>query len=104
MGESMNIWSMIIDATWIGKLVMLSLLVLSVMSWVIIVQKWIIIKDSEREVFNFEKLFWSGMDLSQLFREGTSKLKKADVTIIGMENLFRLTSILNLFSLSREKG
>ena len=24
MGESMNIWSMIVDATWIGKLVMLS--------------------------------------------------------------------------------
>ncbi len=89
MGESMNIWSMILDATWIGKLVMLSLFVVSIMSWVIIVQKWIIIKDAEIEVSNFEKLFWSGMDLSQLFREGTNKLKKEDVTIIGMENLFR---------------
>ncbi len=55
---------------------MLSLFVLSVMSWVIIVQKWIIIKDSEKELFNFEKLFWSGMDLSQLFRDGTNKMKK----------------------------
>ena len=89
MGESMSIWSMITGATLIGKLVMFSLFILSVGSWVIIVQKWIILKDADREVLNFEKLFWSGMDLSQLFRDGTNKLKKEDVTIIGMENLFR---------------
>ncbi len=89
MGESMSVWTMIIDATFIGKLVIFSLFVLSVLSWVIIVQKWIIIKDADKEVFLFEKRFWSGMDLSQLFRDGTNKLKKDDVAIIGMENLFR---------------
>ncbi len=89
MGESMSVWTMIIDATFIGKLVIFSLFVLSVLSWVIIVQKWIIIQDADKEVLKFEKKFWSGMDLSQLFRDGTNKLKKEDVSIIGMENLFR---------------
>ena len=52
MGESMSIWSMITGATLIGKLVMFSLFILSVGSWVIIVQKWIILKDADREVLN----------------------------------------------------
>jgi biopolymer transport protein TolQ len=75
------------NASWLAQLVMLSLFVISVMSWVIIVQKWIIISDAEKEVFGFEKRFWSGMDLSQLYREGTGK--QGGVSVIGMENLFR---------------
>lgn len=89
MNESMSIWSLIVGATWVVQLVMLGLLALSVLSWVIIVQKWIILSDSEKEVLNFEKRFWSGMDLSQLFRDGTSKQKQSDSSVIGMENLFR---------------
>lgn len=75
------------NASWLAQLVMLSLFLISVMSWVIIVQKWIIISDAEKEVFGFEKRFWSGMDLSQLYREGTGK--QGGVSVIGMENLFR---------------
>ena len=88
MNESMSIWSLIIGATFVVKLVMLGLLALSVYSWVIIVQKWLVLSDAESEVQNFEKRFWSGMDLSQLFREGTSK-QKENAAVFGMENLFR---------------
>jgi biopolymer transport protein TolQ len=87
MNESLNLWSLVMNASWLAQLVMLSLFVISVMSWVIIVQKWIIISDAEKEVFGFEKRFWSGMDLSQLYREGTGK--QGGVSVIGMENLFR---------------
>jgi len=87
MNESLNFWSLVMNASWLAQLVMLSLFVISVMSWVIIVQKWIIISDAEKEVFGFEKRFWSGMDLSQLYREGTGK--QGGVSVIGMENLFR---------------
>jgi len=52
------------------------------------VQKWIIISDAEKEVFSFEKRFWSGMDLSQLYRDGSNK-QKNNTSMIGMENLFR---------------
>jgi len=76
------------NASWVAQLVMLSLFVISIMSWVIIVQKWIIISDAEKEVLSFEKRFWSGMDLSQLYRDGSGK-QKGNTAAIGMENLFR---------------
>ncbi len=87
MNESLSLWNLIISASWLAQLVMLSLFLISIMSWIIIVQKWIILSDAEKEVFNFEKRFWSGMDLSQLYRDGTSKQK--NTSVIGMENLFR---------------
>lgn len=87
MNETMDFWSIVLNANWVSQLVMLGLLMLSVMSWVIIVQKWLVIRDAENEVSGFERRFWSGMDLSQLFREGSSKQKGG--AVIGMENLFR---------------
>ncbi len=88
MNESMSFMDLIIGATLAVKLVMLMLLFLSIMSWVIIVQKWIVISDANNEVGTFEKRFWSGMDLSQLFRDGSSK-QKGNTAVIGLENLFR---------------
>lgn len=88
MNESISIWNLVLGATLTGQLVLLALVGLSVLSWVIIVQKWIILKDADHEAQNFEKRFWSGMDLSQLFREGSNK-QKGNTAVIGMENLFR---------------
>lgn len=88
MNESMSVWSLIVNATVPVQLVMLGLLSLSILSWVVIVQKWLTINDAENEVIVFEKRFWSGMDLSQLFREGSGK-QKGNAAVIGMENLFR---------------
>jgi biopolymer transport protein TolQ len=85
--NEVNIWSLIIEATFVGKLVMVGLLLMSLASWVVIVQKWLVTKDAELELSIFEKRFWSGMDLSQLFRDGASR-QKGGVSI-GMENLFR---------------
>lgn len=88
MNTSITFWGLIAGATIVVKLVMLSLLLLSVLSWILIVQKWLIINDAENEVFSFEKRFWSGIDLSQLFRDGSNK-QKGNTAVIGMENLFR---------------
>ena len=88
MNTSITVWGLIAGATFVVQLVMVSLLLLSVLSWILIVQKWLIISDAENEVFSFEKRFWSGIDLSQLFREGSSK-QKGNTAVIGMENLFR---------------
>ena len=86
MSDSLSLWTLVMNASLIGKLVMFSLFLISVLSWVIIVQKWIILSDAEKEVFGFEKRFWSGMDLSQLYRDGSSK-QKNNTSVIGMENL-----------------
>ncbi len=87
MNASQSIWSLIANATLVVQLVMFGLLSLSVLSWVVVVQKWLVLNDAENEVSGFEKRFWSGMDLSQLFRESTGKQKGA--AVIGLENLFR---------------
>jgi biopolymer transport protein TolQ len=85
MNASMSVWSLITGATVVVQLVMLLLLSLSVTSWVVVIQRWLVLNDAENEVAGFEKKFWSGMDLSQLFRDGSNKKASA----IGMENLFR---------------
>src|SRR4051794_3371571 len=87
MNQSMSIWSLITGAGLVVQLVMFGLLSMSVMSWVVVIQKWLVLNDAENEVSSFEKRFWSGMDLSQLFRESTGKQKGA--AVIGLENLFR---------------
>ena len=86
--NELSVWQLIIGATLVGKLVMTGLVILSVMSWVVIVQKWLILKDADHEALDFEQRFWSGMDLSQLFREGTTRQQENEA-VFGMENLFR---------------
>ncbi len=79
---------LIIEASFEVQMVMLILLVLSVVSWVIIVQRYLVLTAANNGVNNFEERFWSGMDLSQLYKEG-SQMQKDDVQIVGMENIFR---------------
>lgn len=86
--SSMNVWTLILDATLVVQLVMLVLLLASVISWVMIVQRWMVLTAAERSMVSFEKRFWSGMDLSQLYREGSSQ-QQADQPTGGMENIFR---------------
>jgi biopolymer transport protein TolQ len=88
MNTELTIWGLVLGATIPVKLVMLALLGLSIFSWVIIVQKWLVISDALRELTGFERRFWSGIDLSQLFREGSNR-QKGNTAMIGMENLFR---------------
>ena len=88
MGESLNVWELIAGATTAVQLVMLTLMSASVTSWVMIIQRWMVLSGAEKSMFGFEKRFWSGMDLSQLFREGSSQQKENKPTG-GMENIFR---------------
>lgn len=84
----MNVWTLILDATLVVQLVMLILLLASVISWVMIVQRWMVMSAAEQSMISFEKRFWSGMDLSQLYREGSSQ-QQANQPTGGMENIFR---------------
>lgn len=88
MGESLNVWALIVNATPAVKLVMLILMAASVTSWVMIIQRWMVLTAADKGMLSFEKRFWSGMDLSQLFREGSTQQKDNKPTG-GMENIFR---------------
>ena len=45
------------------------LLIASVISWVMIVQRGIYLRNAETDYKNFEDTFWSGVDLNNLYRE-----------------------------------
>ena len=53
-----------------------------------IVQRWLVLSAANKGVDSFEQRFWSGMDLSQLYKEGT-QLQKEGQPMVGLENIFR---------------
>jgi biopolymer transport protein TolQ len=86
--DSLNVWGLILDATIVVQLVMLVLLLASIISWVMIIQRYLVLSSAEQGMASFEKRFWSGMDLSQLYRDGSNQQKENQPTG-GMENIFR---------------
>ncbi len=86
MSESMPIWSLIIEASWVVQLVMLSLLIASVVSWVMIFQRAILIRNAHQSLRAFEDRFWSGIDLGTLYREVATEPDPD----CGAEHIFRV--------------
>ncbi len=64
-----SLWSFIADAGLVVKLVMLILLFASIMSWAIIIQRTLLLRQSKKEAKSFETKFWSGINLSELFHQ-----------------------------------
>ena len=88
MNDSISLIELILNASPAVQIVMLILLVLSIASWVIIVQRWLVLSSAQKGIFGFEQRFWSGMDLSQLYKEG-SQMQQESIQVVGMENIFR---------------
>ncbi|MFK5912770.1 MAG: protein TolQ [Woeseiaceae bacterium] len=84
MSTELSIISLVFEASFLVQLVMLLLLVLSVLSWVIIRTKWISIKESKAAADYFERRFWSGIDLAELYAKIASKKDK----VKGLEAIF----------------
>ncbi len=97
MADSMSIWSLVGNASWIVLLVLILLVVASVVSWVMIVQRGVLIRSAQRNMMAFEDRFWSGMDLTQLYKE----LDKEE-DLGGLELVFR--SGFSEFSRMRSQG
>ena len=66
MDNELQVWELIMQASWLVKLVMLLLLVASVASWVIIFRKRQVIGAAVKEAESFEEKFWSGADLTAM--------------------------------------
>ena len=79
---------LIIGASPPVQAVFLILFLMSLVSWVMIVQRWLVLSSAAKGVLSFEQRFWSGMDLTQLYKEG-SQMQQENMQVVGMENLFR---------------
>jgi len=69
MNESLSVWTLMIEATIPVQLVMLLLVLASVVSWVMIFQRLILLRGARNELDGFEESFWSGEDLREIYRE-----------------------------------
>ncbi|MGH1486361.1 MAG: protein TolQ [Cellvibrionaceae bacterium] len=85
--QTLSIWSLIIEAGLVVQGVMLILLLASVISWVMILQRAAYQRRAKSLFDKFEKVFWSGVDLTQLYRQGNAQATSGKVS--GIENIFR---------------
>jgi biopolymer transport protein TolQ len=83
--SSMSIASLIGNAGPVVQLVMLILLAASVVSWVMIVTRFRILRRARQATFDFEERFWAGENLAKLFRE----VKEDPDPDSGPETIFR---------------
>jgi biopolymer transport protein TolQ len=66
--QDLDIWTLIVNASIVVKVVMLLLLSVSFMSWMFIFQKWFSIRRAGRQTELFEREFWGGRDLNALYQ------------------------------------
>ena len=84
MNVDLSIVSLILEASLIVQLVMLALLIASVASWTIIIEKSRMLKQSVAAADEFESRFWSGGDLASMFRD----IARSSQTHMGMAGVF----------------
>jgi len=83
-------------ADWVVKSVMIGLLVASVWSWAIIVDKTMLYGRSRRAMNKFEKNFWSGQSLEELYQQ------LSDTETRGMASVF--VAAMKEWKRSHEQG
>ena len=88
MEEQLSLIDLVINASFTVQMVMLILVGASILSWYMIVQRFLYLHNAREEMYGFEERFWSGIDLSQLYREGNEKASDGQA-ILGMESIFR---------------
>jgi biopolymer transport protein TolQ len=82
--QDLDIWTLIVNASFVVKVVMALLLAVSFMSWMFIFQKWFSIRRASRQTEQFEREFWSGNDLNALYQGAVNNRH----TIGSLERIF----------------
>ena len=85
MNSDLNILTLVVHASLPVKLVLLLLLVASLLSWVIIFRKKMLLDAASRNSAAFEERFWSGVELAALYRE----VSQDDAEAGGMASIFQ---------------
>ena len=62
-----SLFALFLQADWVVKSVIIGLLIASVWCWAIIIDKSILYKRASRAMKKFEKIFWSGQSLEELY-------------------------------------
>jgi biopolymer transport protein TolQ len=84
MQHDLSILRLVLEASLVVQLVMGLLLLASVASWAVIIQKNRVLNGARSQADGFEKEFWSGGDLNGLYR----RISARDSASIGMAGIF----------------
>ena len=82
--QDLDIWTLIVNASVVVKVVLVLLLAVSFMSWMFIFQKWFAIRRAAVQTDKFEREFWSGNDLNALYQGAVNQRH----TIGSLERIF----------------
>ncbi len=82
--QGIALFSIIRDASVLVQLVLLLLLVASMLSWTMIFRKWFMLKAANQAASGFEGRFWSGGNLSQMYKD----LSQNEDGLSGMDSMF----------------
>ena len=85
--QNLSILSLIINASVLVQCVMGILFLSSLISWIMIVQRWLYLSTASRNFKVFEETFWSGIDLTTLYSELSENFRDGKTS--GIENIFR---------------
>jgi biopolymer transport protein TolQ len=84
MNTDLSILTLVLQASWIVKFVLLALLAASIASWAVILDKRRLLRQAVGAADSFEASFWSGGDLSAMYRE----IARGKQAPLGMAGIF----------------
>lgn len=84
MNNDLSIIRLVLDASPFVQFILALLLIASIASWAVIIDKRRVINKALQAGENFEESFWSGVDLNSLYRE----MARSDATPQGMAGIF----------------
>jgi len=83
--DQMSIIGLFLNASLIVQLIMLALVVISLLSWGMIVDRYRTLKLAATSSRQFEDKFWSGVDLSKLYNElGSRRIPPSGMELVFM--------------------
>jgi biopolymer transport protein TolQ len=86
--QDLSLISLVLEASVLVQIVMLILLLVSVMSWNYIFSKMFAIKKTKAQTEAFEKAFWSGGNLAELFQAVSAKRRGGRDQSGALERIF----------------
>ena len=69
MNQPLSVYELIANASLLVQGVMALLVLASVVSWMMILQRWSLLRRAKQEIDAFEDHFWSGIDLRGLYQD-----------------------------------
>jgi biopolymer transport protein TolQ len=82
--QDLDLWTLVLNASFVVKAVMALLIAVSFMSWMFIFRKWFTIRRAGVQTEQFEREFWSGNELSALYQGAVTNRH----TIGSLERIF----------------